>query len=78
MAIDEAIAAVERPEPEQRATIKVRVRTGRIVALNAPVDLTPLETIDLVGFVSTALHEELEKTRPASRIIPVRGPIARA
>lgn len=79
MAIDDAIAAVERPAAEQRANLKVQLRSGRFAMLNLPADLTAEEAIDFIGFVATALPAELAKVRrPMSRLAVVRGQLPRA
>ena len=78
MAIDAAIAAVERPEAEKRASFKVNLRSGRFVMLSVPVDLDGNEALELVGYVAQGLAGDLKKVQTTSRITIARGPIPKA
>lgn len=76
--IDNAISAAAAAE-EQRLTIQVTLGTGRIVALNLPVDLTPLEAIEMISYVSTRMPAKLveaSKHRP-SLLVPTGIRIAK-
>lgn len=64
MAIDAAIAAAAHPPVAQRwqGTV-VMPSTGREVRFDIPADLTPVELIEVVGFVTTQLPHELSKAQ---------------
>lgn len=76
--IDDAIAAAAASE-EQRLTIQVKLGTGRIVALNLPIDLTPLEAIEMISYVSTRMPAKLVEAsqRRPSLLVPTGVRIAR-
>ena len=76
--IDEAIAAAAESE-EQRLTIQVKLGTGRIVALNVPVNLTPLEAIEMISYISTRMPAKLVEAaqRRPSLLVPTGIRIAR-
>jgi hypothetical protein len=72
--IDAAIAAAETPAPEARATVQVKLHTGRAVVINAPVDLDPIEVLGLVGYVATGLPAKLaEARRPGPQLLVPTG-----
>lgn len=74
MAIDAAIAAAQVEKPEQRSTVQIQLRSGRMVAINVPTDLSPLEAIDLIGYVANGLAGELAKTRrPGPQLLVPTG-----
>jgi hypothetical protein len=67
MAIDRAIAAVEQPAPEKRATVQIGMSSGRVVMINVPADFSAQEAIDLIGYIATGLPAKLAEagaTRP--------------
>ena len=76
--IDDAIAAAAASE-EQRLTIQVKLGTGRIVALNLPIDLTPLEAIEMISYVSTRMPAKLVEAsqRRPQLLVPTGVRIAR-
>ncbi len=76
--IDSAIAAAAASE-EPRVTIQVKLGTGRIVALNVPVDLTPLEAIETISYVSTRMPAKLVEasTHRSPLLVPTGVRIAR-
>ena len=78
MAIAGAFAAIARPEAEQRASFKVKLRTGRFVMLSVPLDLDGNEALELVGYVAQGLAGDLRKAKPQSRITIARGAIPKA
>jgi hypothetical protein len=79
MAIDRAIAAANRPAPEPRANVQVTLGSGRIALLQVPVNLTPVEAVDLVGFIATKLPATLAEARPRGPqlLVPTGVRIAR-
>jgi energy-converting hydrogenase Eha subunit E len=68
--VEAAVAAVEAPGVN--ATVRVTLLTGRAVAIQAPVDLTANEALQLITFIATQLGAELAKGRPRSPILVPR------
>ena len=72
--VEKAIAAAAAPPPA--ATLRVRLHTGREIGLMVPVDLTPIEVVDMVGYIARQLPAKLAEARgPASRLVVANGPI---
>jgi hypothetical protein len=69
--IDRAIAQAETPAPTG-VGVAVRLSTGRTVKVQVPLDLTPVETVDLIGYLATQLPAQLAaaaKPRHAPRLV---------
>jgi len=71
--IDAAVSKVEQPARELNATVQITLPSGRAVALQVPVNLTALEAVQLVGFITTQLPAELAKGRPGPRLLVPNG-----
>lgn len=68
--LDAAIAAAaQAPEPPARWRGQVTLASGKVVGLDIPADITPLEVLHLVGFLSTDLHQQIRGARKPSRIL---------
>lgn len=73
-----AIAAVVAPKPEQRTQVRIGLPSHRIVMLNVPTDLQAFELIDLIGYLTVQLPEELAKRgRSGPQLIVPASTIAR-
>ncbi len=70
--IEAAIAKAAAPPPP--VNVSVRLSSKRVVGLVVPPDLSGQEALDLVGFISVQLADELERRRPQRRILV---PVAR-
>ena len=57
MAIDKAIEAAQAEVPPLH--FEVKLRSGRVVGVTVPLDFTPLEAVDLVGYIATQLPARL-------------------
>lgn len=66
--VDAAVAAASVPPPP--AQIRVTLHTGRAVVLVVPVDLSPMEALDLVGYIARQLPARLAEARsPRGRLV---------
>lgn len=72
--VADAIAATETRTETDQVPVRVTLSTGRQVGLVVPVDMTSTEAVDLIGYVSVTLPQQLAERREsdAPRPRPVR------
>jgi hypothetical protein len=75
--IQAAIAASE-PAPVAAVPLQVTLSTGRQVAVVVPLDMSIVEALDLVGFISQGLGPELAKRRAAASPIHIARALPQA
>lgn len=53
-----------------KGQLVVKVRTGREVLLEFPTDPSPLELVDLIGYLATQLERDLVGVRGKQIVVP--------
>jgi hypothetical protein len=57
-------------EAKAKGQLVIKVRTGREVLLEFPTDLSPMEVIDVIGYLATQLERDLVGVRGKQIVIP--------
>ena len=57
-------------EVKAKGQLVIKVRTGREVLLEFPTDLSPMEVIDVIGYLATQLERDLVGVRGKQIVIP--------
>lgn len=75
--VDAAIDAVESPPQIQMLQVKVTLGEGRFVMLAIAPDITPLEMVEFVGWLTgdglrTVLAEHEAAVAPSPLIVPLK------
>lgn len=74
--VAQAIDNVAQPI-QQRLNAEIPLSTGRVTAVNVPMDLTPAELVELIGHMTTGLVQQLklrnQAANPLSRLVLPRS-----
>lgn len=76
-AIDEAIATTEESPPATGISVQLTLSSGRQAGLVLPIEMSGQDAIDIIGYLTVTLPQELAARRTAGNAILVPARRAR-